>query len=216
MDGDCLQPRFFFDTLQRATMRPSAFYLVNAITLYRILAAPLLVFLILNNRMDAFKWLMGISFFTDLIDGQLARKFKVTSRFGSYIDSIGDDLTVLAGIAGVYFFKPDFLFEQKTWIMVMVALFFLQIFLALIRYRRVSSFHTLLAKMAALLQGSFLILLFFVEEPLMALFYLASAVTILDLIEEIILVFLLKEWKANVRGIYWVLRNRKPVNGSSG
>jgi CDP-diacylglycerol--glycerol-3-phosphate 3-phosphatidyltransferase len=197
-------------------MKSRAFYLVNAITLYRVLAAPFLVFLILNDRIDLFKWLLGISFFTDLIDGQLARKYKVASRFGAYIDSIGDDLTVLAGIAGVYFFKPEFLHDQKTWIIVMVALFFLQIILALIRYRRISSFHTLFAKMAALLQGSFLILLFFMEEPFMALFYLAAAVTILDLIEEIVLVFLLKEWRSNVRGLYWILREGKPADQKCG
>lgn len=190
-------------------MKPRAFYLVNAITLYRVLAAPCLLFLILHDRIDLFKWLLGFSFFTDLIDGQLARKFKVTSRFGSYIDSIGDDLTVLAGIAGVYFFKPDFLHDQRVWIIVMVSLFFLQIIFALLRYGRISSFHTLLAKAAALLQGSFLILLFFMSEPLMPLFFTAAIITILDLIEEIILVFILKEWKANVRGIYWVMRHRK-------
>lgn len=187
-------------------MKSSAFYLVNTITIYRVVSAPLLVFLILNNRIDLFKWLLGVSFFTDLIDGQLARKYKVASRFGAYIDSIGDDLTVLAGIAGVYFFRPEFLREQKIWIMIMLALFFLQIVLALIRYRRISSFHTFFAKLAALLQGSFLILLFFLEEPFMALFYLAAVVTILDLIEEIVLVFLLKEWRSNVKGLYWILR----------
>lgn len=197
-------------------MKPRAFYLVNAITLYRVLAAPCLVIIILNDRIDIFKWLLGFSFFTDLIDGQLARKFKVSSRFGAYIDSIGDDLTVLAGIAGVYFFRPTFLYDQRILIAVMVSLFFLQIIIALLRYRRISSFHTLLAKMAALFQGSFLILLFFLENPFMPLFYLASIITILDLIEEIILVLLLKEWRANVRGIYWVMRERKLSDTGTG
>lgn len=197
-------------------MKPRAFYLVNAITLYRVLAAPCLVIIILNDRIDIFKWLLGFSFFTDLIDGQLARKFKVSSRFGAYIDSIGDDLTVLAGIAGVYFFRPTFLYDQRILIAVMVSLFFLQIIIALLRYRRISSFHTLLAKMAALFQGSFLILLFFLENPFMPLFYLASIITILDLIEEIILVLLLKEWRANVRGIYWVMRERNLSDKGTG
>ncbi|HYD20610.1 MAG TPA: CDP-alcohol phosphatidyltransferase family protein, partial [Flavipsychrobacter sp.] len=89
------------------------------------------------------------------------------------------------------------------------ALFVSQIIMALVRYGKVSSFHTYLAKAAALLQGSFLILLFFLEEPPVILFYIATAVTALDLAEEMILVLLLPSWQADVKGLYWVLKEKK-------
>jgi phosphatidylglycerophosphate synthase len=190
-------------------MQRTAFYIINGITLYRIVSAFLLFYLIYAGHPEIFKWLLAVSFFTDLIDGYLARKFQVTSVAGSFLDSIGDDLTVLAGMAGMYFFKHEFLIEQRYILLTLLGFFFLQIGASLIRYKKISSFHTLLAKLAAILQGSFMILLFLLPEPIYLLFYAAALVTFLDLVEEIILVFILREWKINVKGIYWVLKNKK-------
>ncbi len=83
-------------------MARASYYLINGITSYRVLAAPVLVWLIFTGEEDWFKWLLGISFFTDLIDGYLARRFHVESVWGSRLDSVGDDLTVLAGFIGMY------------------------------------------------------------------------------------------------------------------
>ena len=69
-------------------MHRTAYYIVNAITLYRLLAAFVLLYFILAERMDVFKWLLAISFFTDALDGVLARTLKVVSVTGSRLDSI--------------------------------------------------------------------------------------------------------------------------------
>jgi CDP-diacylglycerol--glycerol-3-phosphate 3-phosphatidyltransferase len=174
-----------------------------------MIAAPVLVFLILNRQTDIYKWLLGFSFFTDLVDGWLARKFKVTSVLGAKLDSIADDLTVVAGLTGVIVLKPEFI-KQHIWLIILLlALFVFQIILALIRYGKMSSFHTYTAKLAALLQGCFLILFFFLPEPVYSLFYITVFITAIDLIEEIILVLLLPEWKTNVQGLYWVIKKER-------
>jgi cardiolipin synthase len=79
-------------------MHKRSYYMVNGITLYRLMAAPLLVLLVINNRFDLFKWLLAISFFTDALDGYLARRYHVISIAGSKLDSIADDLTIVTGI----------------------------------------------------------------------------------------------------------------------
>ncbi|MEO8086527.1 MAG: CDP-alcohol phosphatidyltransferase family protein [Bacteroidota bacterium] len=190
-------------------MRNRNYYIINGITIYRLLAAPLLVFLIFYHKTDLFKWLLAVSFFTDMIDGYLARRFKVASILGSKLDSIADDMTIVAAIVGVFVLKPNFIHEEFISILILLVLFILQTGLALIRYHKVSSFHTYFAKLAALLQGSFLILVFFLAKPLYSLFYAAALITAIDLIEEIILVILLPEWEANVKGIYWVMKRKK-------
>ena len=55
-------------------------------------------------------------------------------------------------------------------------------------------------------QGVFLLSVFFFKEPIYLLFYLSSILTIAELIEEIILVFILPKWESNVKGLYWVLK----------
>ena len=186
-----------------------AWYIINGITLYRVIAAPFLLILLFAKQYDIFKWLLGVSFFTDLIDGYLARKFKVTSILGTRLDSIGDDLTVLVGLIALFVLKLEFIEQHVIIFIILLVLFLVQTTYAFIRYRKMTNFHTYLAKTAALLQGVFLILIFFTEEPSLTLFYAATIVTILELTEEIILVRMLPQWQANVKGIYWVLKNKE-------
>lgn len=197
-----------FDQLTHEYMQKKSYYIINGITLYRLIAAPFLLFLILTRQSDLFKWLLALSFFTDAIDGYLARKYKVVSVMGAKLDSLGDDLTVIVGVIGLFVLKPDFIKTELMWLVAIFILFVIQVVSAFTRYGAVTSFHTYLAKLAAIIQGFFLILAFFMPEPLRVLFYIAVAITALDLVEEIILTFLLPKWQANVKGIYWVLKQK--------
>jgi len=179
------------------------YYIVNGITWYRALAAFCMLLLICNHQFSAFKWMLAFSFFTDAVDGNLARKLKVISKFGSTLDSVADDLTVAVAIIGMIVFNPGFLKGELTLVVILLLLYVLQITLALIKYGKISSFHTYFAKAAAGLQGLFLVLFFFLPGPIYTLFYLTAI--IMDLVEEIALVLIMPEWKANVKGLYWVL-----------
>lgn len=190
-------------------MKKPEYYLINAITLYRLFAAPFLVFLIFKNEIDIFKWLLAFSFFTDLIDGYFARRFKATSLLGSKLDSIADDFTIAAALIALFVFKMEFIQKQIELMSVLLILFIIQTIYALKKYGKISSFHTYFAKLAAILQGSFLILIFLLPKPIYTLFYLATIFTTIDLIEEIILVNILPKWETNVKGLFWVMKRRK-------
>ena len=187
-------------------MKKTSYHIINGITLYRLVAAPVLLYFAITRQIDIFKWLLAISFFTDAIDGFLARKYKVVSVMGARLDSWGDDLTVAVGVIGLLVLRPEFIRREYIWLIILFVIFLIQITAALIKYKATTSFHTYLAKLAAVLQGSFLILSFFMQEPSRALFYSALIVTALDLIEEIILVFLLPRPRSDVKGVYWVLQ----------
>jgi phosphatidylglycerophosphate synthase len=192
--------------------KPS-YYVINGITFFRVIAAPFLLALLFTGRYDLFKWLLGLSFFTDLIDGYLARKYKVTSIFGARLDSLGDDLTVLIGIIGLFVMKPAFIKEQIVLILLLLVLLLIQIIYAFIRYGKMTNFHTYLAKTAAVLQGIFLLLTFFTGKVNLFIFFAAAIVTALELIEEIILTRLLPDWKANIKGLYRVIQKKKQETG---
>jgi phosphatidylglycerophosphate synthase len=186
--------------------------LANAFSIYRIGAAPVLVYLAYKDLRLLFASMFVISLFTDMLDGYVARKWKITSKLGSQLDSVGDALTFVAGLIGAWFLEREFIQEHLTLVLVAFLPYLLQIGLAIAVYGRPSSFHTYLAKAAALLQGVFLIILFF-YGPLLWLFYLAAIVTILEIVEEIVLVFLIPKWKTDVKGLYWVLKNRGKKHG---
>lgn len=182
--------------------------LVNAITLYRVLAAPILLCILLQDEFAIFKWMLLVSFLTDAADGYLARKLNARTNLGSMLDSIGDLFTLCVAVTGVIYVRTDFITEQCAVIICIISLYLLQIVFSLIRYKKLSSFHTYLAKVSAVAQGTFLLTLFFFNGILYPLFYVASAITIIELIEEIILIYLIPKWQTNVRGLYWHIVNK--------
>lgn len=97
-------------------------------------------------------------------------------------------------------------------LIILAAVFLIQLGYALYRYGRMSNFHTWLAKTAALLQGCFMILTFFTGSPSVLFFYIATAITILELIEEVLLVHHLPEWRVNVHSLFHV-RKEQNRNG---
>jgi phosphatidylglycerophosphate synthase len=194
-------------------MQPSSssYYFINAITMYRLVSAPFLLLLVAMGQHEWFKWLIAFSFFTDAIDGPLSRKYKVTSIFGSRLDSVADDATVLVSTIALWIIQPHFFLENWMIVAGLLALFGIQTVAALIAYKKVTSFHTYLAKTAAVAQAGFFISAFFGFQFSQWLFVLATLITAAQLIEEIVLVILLPEWKTDVKGLYWVLRSRNGI-----
>ena len=190
-------------------MPKTSFYIVNAITVYRLVAAFLLLYLLITKNAALFKWMLAISFLTDAVDGYLARRFGVVSPMGSRLDSIADDLTMLMGILGILRFQPAFLRQEVVLVVLLTALYLVQLCLALYRYGKPSSFHTYLAKAAAVLQAVFLILFFFLPEWPVWLFRVAAVVTAVQIIEEIILLWMLPTWQTDVKGLWWVWKKRQ-------
>lgn len=188
--------------------------MVNFITFFRILAFPIFIILLIQGKFDLFKWLLVISFLTDALDGFLARKFKVKSILGSRLDSLGDDLTVLAAVIGLFYYKPEFLKDEWGLIALLFGLFLTQNLYALLKYQRTTSFHTYGAKIAAVLQGVFLCSLYFVDESIDWLFYTTVALTGTELIEEMAIVYVLPQWKTDVPGLYWALKAQRQVTKS--
>jgi CDP-diacylglycerol--glycerol-3-phosphate 3-phosphatidyltransferase len=85
-------------------------------------------------------------------------------------------------------FKPVFLCQETKLVMLLLMLFLLHAAIAIVRYGKMSSFHTYAAKIAAILQGIFLLLLFFLQGYFYILFHITATVAAIELVEEIILV----------------------------
>ncbi|MEW6468889.1 MAG: CDP-alcohol phosphatidyltransferase family protein [Bacteroidota bacterium] len=179
--------------------------LVNLVTLYRIVTAPVLLVLIFTGQMHIFKWMLLASFCSDALDGFLARRLRAATVLGAKLDSAGDIMTVIVAVIALFKTNPEFFKQEALVIVSLLVLFAIQLSLSYLKYRKPSSFHTYLAKTAAFFQGVFLLSLFFFDTTYYALYYIAVVVTTLELIEEIVLVLMLPKWKNDIKGLYWVL-----------
>ncbi len=77
------------------------FYFISFLTLIRIIGAPVLLlpWWIEGQNIWIFVSLyFGLLSLTDYFDGMLARKFKMESNFGRFLDPIGDKVVVLFGL----------------------------------------------------------------------------------------------------------------------
>ena len=184
-------------------MSSTRYILINSLTIWRIAMAPVITGLAILRQEEPFRWLLLISFLTDAIDGKLARHYHIAGKRGARLDSIGDDLTVLAGFVGLLIFQFDFVIRELFNLALAATLCLIQIAIAIRKYGRLTAFHTILAKIAAVLQGIFLLMCFFWQTPAHLFFHLAIVITCIQLVEEILLVILLPTWKSDVRGLFW-------------
>ena len=184
------------------------FNIADWFSFYRIAASPFLLILIWLGEREVFTWFLMFSYCTDMIDGFLARSLKITSARGSQLDSFGDQITFIIGLIGLLAFEYNFMKENYLLILITFIPYGIQMLLAFKKYGKATSFHTYLAKLSAITQGVFLLwLLFF--NPIYWLFYAMIVLGLLETIEEITLIFMYDKWVADVKGIYWALRDKR-------
>ena len=70
--------------------------LPNLISMARMLAVPVMVWLILSDRMTAAFWIFVGAGISDAIDGYLAKRLDARSILGSYLDPLADKLLLIA------------------------------------------------------------------------------------------------------------------------
>ena len=72
------------------TARSLLSHLPNIITLARLLAVPVTVYLILQGAYGAAFWLFVAAGVSDALDGFLAKRLKLVSEIGAYLDPLAD------------------------------------------------------------------------------------------------------------------------------
>ncbi len=184
------------------------FNIADWFSFYRILAAPVLLMLIWFDLRLIFTWLLLISYATDAIDGYLARKFKITSPRGSQLDSFGDQVTLIIGLLGLFYFETEFIKTNLLWIILALTPYIIQMIIAYLKYGKATAFHTYLAKLSAVVQSVFILWsLFF--SPEYSIFYVMIAIGLLETFEEITLIFMYDNWASDVKGIYWAYKDKR-------
>jgi CDP-diacylglycerol--glycerol-3-phosphate 3-phosphatidyltransferase len=181
--------------------------LPNAISIARLGAAPILLASALLGRVDLFKWLLLACLLSDILDGLIARAFHLTSKLGASLDSIADMATMLIGLIGVLVFQRPFVTAHWHELLLVMCFYLAEALCSLWRYGKLSSFHTLLDRIAAYMAGIFVMSLFLWGYQGW-LFHLTVMVYLAGLSEEMVMIYLLPEWCSDVGGIRRVLKAR--------
>lgn len=197
--------------------RFSVFNVPNALSVYRIAAAPLILYGIFSGHRMLFAWLVIINLVTDALDGFIARHWKMETSIGVKFDSIGDLTTDVLTLLGLVVLEQPFVRSYILPIGLLIGFYLASQVLSLLRFHRLVSLHLYSSKLTNILLAVFFTVYFLVAY-VPVLFYAMIVVGILGAIEEIAVLCLLKEHQENVRGLYWVLKGMKtkPMDDSTG
>ena len=180
----------------------------NALSAYRILAAPAILHFIYSGRQEMFLLFLCINIVSDILDGAIARAFNMQTNFGARLDSIGDIGTYIIAAYGILKFKWHEISSAGTLLWIFVAFFLLPFVVSYLKFGKLPSLHLYSSKIGGTLDGVLFFYLFFFgyNQWILAL---AIVWGIWSFIEQLIILLILKELKSDVKGLYWVLKSVK-------
>lgn len=143
-----------------ASSHGNIFNVPNLLSFYRLVMAPVIVALALSEERTFFIVFLSISFVTDVLDGLIARAWNLSTEIGSRLDSIADELTYVAALAGIFQFEYQALKPHIAMLYAFIALLIVATLVPMIKFRKTSSFHLYSFKANALLQAIFIFCLF--------------------------------------------------------
>lgn len=76
-------------------------YVPNTLTIIRFLLIPVIIFLALQENYIGTALIFTVSGITDILDGYIARKYKLITNFGKLIDPLADKLTQISILASL-------------------------------------------------------------------------------------------------------------------
>jgi cardiolipin synthase len=184
----------------------------NILSLYRLLVFPVIMFMLFTDRETVFALLLVISLNTDVWDGWIARRFNQRTAIGARLDSLADIGMYVSALSGIIHFKMD-LIGSDAWVFYLFVCCYVIVTLSpLIKFGKIQSFHLYSIKLGGYLQGIFFILLFFVGYT-PVYFYLMVNFSLLAFVENLTIQLILPEMRSDVRGLYWILKERGRRNG---
>ena len=70
--------------------------IVNIISFLRLLSVPIILLMILEDKLEIAFWIFLFASVTDIFDGFLARKLKLVTEFGQILDPVSDKILIFS------------------------------------------------------------------------------------------------------------------------
>jgi CDP-diacylglycerol--glycerol-3-phosphate 3-phosphatidyltransferase len=183
----------------------------TALTVFRLLSAPVLMVLAYLGRERYFLWLAIAALMSDVLDGALARRLGASSETGRLLDSWADLLIALVSFAGATLLWPDTMREEAGFFALILAALVIPNAWGLLRFRRLLGYHTVSAKGSGVFLAVGAVALF---TGLTAVpFRLAAFVELAVAAEYIAISLIIPQWTGEMKSVWHAWRMRKESLG---
>ncbi|UTW45118.1 CDP-alcohol phosphatidyltransferase family protein [bacterium SCSIO 12696] len=191
------------------------FSIPNILSLTRLFMVPVLLWLAWRGDGSTFLLLLAVSLLTDCFDGFLARTLGQTTELGAKLDTWADVLTYGAMAFGLMWAWPDQFHSERWFVLLAIVANVPPIIVCLARFGCFPSYHTWAAKGAALLLAPAFFWLTLFEDSSWP-FRVVVLLHVWVAIEEVIITFMLKEWRCNIPSVFHLMvenRRKRPRVG---
>ena len=179
----------------------------NLISLYRLLIFPVILYLAIKGQEQWYVTLLCISLVSDVLDGNIARIFRLQTNFGAALDNLADICTYAMALLGLFIFKWTEI-EPHAWILYLfLAVFVLSYIVSFYRFRKIPGLHLYSAVSAGYVQSIFFFILF-VFGFYSWMYYLALGWGFIAYVEKILVLYRLDDIKIGVKGLYWLMKTK--------
>jgi CDP-diacylglycerol--glycerol-3-phosphate 3-phosphatidyltransferase len=171
----------------------------NLVSMIRILIAPILFVFAFQGMENWFLGALLFSGFTDVVDGFLARKFKMITPLGAHLDSWGDFTIYSTMAACAWILWPEITQRELLYYALILFSFLLPALVGLVKFGKLTGYHTWAVKVAVL--ATFVGYVALYAELASWPFMLASILCVIAGTEEILITFILHEERTDVRSV---------------
>jgi cardiolipin synthase (CMP-forming) len=178
----------------------------NIISFYRLIMFPVVAILALTGNEKWFVILLSVNLVSDVVDGFIARTFKLTTRFGAALDNLADVGTYILALYGIFAFRWAYV-QPHAWLLYLfLFVFVLSYIVAFYRFGRIPGLHLYGAVAAGYLQGFFFFVLF-VWGFNVWFYYIAVGWGVLAYMEKTIVLLKTDGIRSGIKGLYWLLKS---------
>ncbi|RLB94654.1 MAG: hypothetical protein DRH76_09075, partial [Deltaproteobacteria bacterium] len=142
-------------------------------------------------------------------DGLMARRLGLCSKLGMYLDTYLDFAMYLIVAVSLYLFIPDFLSSYVPVLIALFAMTMLSRLVSFIKFRQILMLHLYTSKMMYFFLTLFVVHLFITKSPSDFLFTVLLIDTTLFIVEELLIVILLKTPREDMLTSLDVLMGKK-------
>lgn len=179
----------------------------NLLSFYRLAISPFILYLVLSGQEKLFAVFFCISLISDVLDGNIARIFKLQTRFGAALDNLADICTYILAFIGIFIFKWDDI-NPHAWIFYpFLIVLLLSYIVAYVRFHKIPGLHLYTVVTSGYAQGIFIFILF-ASGFYAWLFYTAVILGIIGYTEKIMVLMRLDDIRPGVKGLYWLIKEQ--------
>jgi CDP-diacylglycerol--glycerol-3-phosphate 3-phosphatidyltransferase len=165
--------------------RPS---LPDLLSTARLMLVPVLWLLAFSGQRVLQGILLFVAGATDVVDGWLARRWHVSTKLGSRIDTAADMLLLASIYAWIVMYDPVIVWQHRVVVVAVLITTLTFLTVEWVRFRRFADLHLYSAKAAGLLTHAFILTLLFLGHSIHWLFDVALFAAAVGALESLLIV----------------------------